>query len=113
MSARTLLLRSLRLVALLVQVALPSLGVVADARLELEALAQTTHVEAETHECDSRGHPPDCAICQYLRGAVLSAESRVFAFSGIVSSPLRHADYSPVPAGQRTLLRARGPPRLS
>ena len=113
MTARNALPRLIRLLALLVQVALPSLGVIADARLELEALAGTTHIEAESHECASRGHPSDCAICQYLRGPVRLEEAHEPVLAAVPSPPPATAQASPVRAGQRTLRLARGPPHLS
>ena len=58
--------RVLRLLALLVQVALPAAGGIADAHLEVDSLARV-HVESATHDCDERGHPELCAICHFLR----------------------------------------------
>lgn len=107
------LLRSLRFVALLIQLALPSLGVVADARLELESVAQPTHVESESHECDSRGHPPDCAVCHYLRSGILASTSRPLLIPGGVEAAPTAASQVVVHAGQRFHLPARGPPQFS
>ena len=110
---RSPLLRSLRLLALLIQIALPSLGVVADARLELASVGQQTHVESERHECDARGHPPDCAICHYLRGGIAAAGTRpiVPIPSGIADRP--STDAAAPHVGPRLLLPARAPPRFS
>ena len=72
MDSRSTLLRSLRLLALLLQLALPSLGVVADAHLEVASSDDRIHVESDTHPCEERGHPEHCAICQFLRGAIVT-----------------------------------------
>lgn len=107
------LLRLARLLALLLQVAIPTLGVVADARLELDSLAQPLHVESESHECDSRGHPPDCAVCHYLRGVTVAHGTRAVVLIASISRSLPTSHAYPVTAGQRLIRPARGPPHLS
>lgn len=74
MSAGTPFVRTLRLLALLVQLSFPGLATLADARLEREAAAEPAHVESQSHDCDAERHPADCAICQVLRGAVVAPE---------------------------------------
>lgn len=64
-------LRFLRLLALIVQLAVPALATVADARLDLAGIDQPTHVESESHDCEPRGHGQDCALCQYARSVGL------------------------------------------
>jgi hypothetical protein len=106
-------LRTLRLIALLIQLALPSLGAVADAHLELESVAQPTHVESQSHDCDSRGHPPDCAICHYLRSGIVASGSRPLLLPD-GEAPAIAAAAAPTPrAGQRLHLPARAPPLFS
>jgi hypothetical protein len=113
MAYRTPLVRTLRLLALLIQLGLPSLGVVADARLELASVGEPMHVESEGHECHSRGHASDCALCQYLRGAPLAEPSREGPLSVAVASLIVPAEAPPARAGQRLALPARGPPLFS
>ena len=60
-------LRCLRLLALIVQLSVPALATVADARLDIAGVDQPTHVESEGHDCQPRGHAQDCALCQYAR----------------------------------------------
>jgi hypothetical protein len=113
MNFRSSVLRALRLLALLIQIALPALAAVADARLEIDALTDETHIESQSHDCDSRHHPEDCALCQFLRSPVLAGASSgghplaasPTAISARASSPARTL--------QRTLPLPRGPPRLS
>lgn len=102
------------LLAVLIQVLAPALASVADARLEAESVAATTHVESREYPCGSVGHPAACALCQFLRtGAVEPAaggfapapapDSRCAAAPPTVAASFRGAA-SPLP---------RAPPALS
>jgi hypothetical protein len=106
-------LRCLRLLALIVQLAVPALATVADARLDLAGIDQPTHVESESHDCEPRGHGQDCALCQYARSiglperpaALLPVSDRVTRIEA--AAPIRSAldrAAHPLP---------RGPPRFS
>lgn len=68
---RLTLLRSVRLLAAIVQIVVPGLVVSADAHIDHQRLVQPTHIEAAGHDCQSRGHPLDCAVCQFLRTAAV------------------------------------------
>jgi hypothetical protein len=106
-------LRTLRFLALLIQLALPALAGVGDARLEAAAAAEPTHVESADHDCHYRGHPADCAVCQFLRAIPLVAGAPVDTPAATVAV-VPSAD-ALLPGGRSSLLRPlpRGPPRLS
>lgn len=113
MTAKPSLLRALRLLALIVQLALPSLGVIADASHGEDLLGSRVHVEPEGYDCSERGHSEHCALCQFLRTPVLAGNP--------VHEPLAEAPRSstspaePASAGTRQRLPSlpRGPPLLS
>lgn len=113
MTAQPSLLRALRLLALIVQLALPSLGVIADASHGEELLNSRVHVEPEGYDCSERGHSEHCALCHFLRAPVLAGNP--------VHEPVGDAARSwsppsdPVSAGTRERLPSlpRGPPLLS
>jgi hypothetical protein len=106
-------LRTLRVLALLIQLALPALAGVADARLEAAAAAEATHVESADHDCHTRGHPADCAVCQFLRTIPLTAGAPVEPPATTVA--ILPPGNTLLPGGRSPVLRPlpRGPPRLS
>ena len=65
---RTGLTRALSRVTLLLQLLLPTVVSVADARLERDALSAraVSHVESKTGKDCPRAHKADCALCQHL-----------------------------------------------
>lgn len=62
------LARALSRVTLLLQLLLPTVVSIADARLERDALSARaySHVEATTGKDCARAHKADCALCQHL-----------------------------------------------
>ena len=55
-----------RLLAALVQLALPGAAAWADARLDSAGAHAAAHVESHTTSSCARIHPPDCALCHFL-----------------------------------------------
>lgn len=102
--------RVLRFLALLVQVALPAAGGIADAHLEVDSLDARVHVESTTHDCDERGHPELCAICHFLRTtpAPTTSQAAAVALSGTVASPAADVVLEGIRRQTRSL--PRGPP---
>jgi len=68
MRRSTALTRALSQVTLLLQLLLPTVVAIADARLERDATSARaySHVEATTGEDCARAHKADCALCQHL-----------------------------------------------
>ena len=62
------LTRALSCVTLLLQLLLPTVVSIADARLERDAMTARaySHVEATTGKDCARAHKADCALCQHL-----------------------------------------------
>lgn len=62
-------------VTLLLQLLLPTVVSIADARLERDALSARaySHVEATTGEDCARAHKADCALCQHLTTPIAKA----------------------------------------
>ncbi len=62
------LARALSRVTLLLQLLLPTVVSIADARLERDAMSARSysHVEATTGKDCARAHKADCALCQHL-----------------------------------------------
>jgi hypothetical protein len=62
------LMRAFSRVTLLLQLLLPTVVSIADARLERDATSARayTHVEATTANDCARAHKADCALCQHL-----------------------------------------------
>ena len=65
------LMRVFSRVTLLLQLLLPTVVSIADARLERDAMSARayTHVEANTGKDCARVHKADCALCQHLTTA--------------------------------------------
>lgn len=68
MRRSTSLTRALSRVTLLLQLLLPTVVAIADARLERDAMSARaySHVEATTGKDCARAHKADCALCQHL-----------------------------------------------
>lgn len=104
MRTHSLALRLVWLCLAALHLAVPGAAELADARLVAETLAQGTHVESESHDCTTGGHPEQCAICQFLLSpadppadvATVSLP-RERAVAGAHPQPERAA--RPVPAG--------------
>jgi hypothetical protein len=62
------LMRAFSRVTLLLQLLLPTVVSIADARLERDALSAraVSHVESKTGKDCPRAHKADCALCQHL-----------------------------------------------
>ncbi|HEX6068871.1 MAG TPA: hypothetical protein VFZ18_03590 [Longimicrobiaceae bacterium] len=106
-------LRFLRLLALIVQLAVPALATVADARLDVAGVDQPTHVESESHDCEPRGHGQDCALCQYARS--MGLPERPAAPLLISDRSARTETAAPIRAALDRAAHPlpRGPPRFS
>ena len=109
MHRSTGLTRILWRVAALLQLVLPSVVSIADARLERDAMSARaySHVEATTGTDCVRAHPSDCALCQHLTTPLSKAEKPApplctaraempaVAFSGLWTDP--HAEPPTLP----------------
>ena len=114
MHRSTGLTRILWRVAALLQLVLPSVVSIADARLERDAMSARaySHVEATTGADCVRAHPSNCALCQHLTNPLSKAEkpapplcaARVVmpavAFSGTRADP--HAERPTLPRAPPT-----------
>jgi hypothetical protein len=58
--------RALLAAVAIVQMAVPVLAVVADARLIADGGAPQVHIEEHTHKSCRPVHPDDCVLCQFL-----------------------------------------------
>ena len=76
MHRSTGLTRILWRVAALLQLVLPSVVSIADARLERDAMSARaySHVEATTGTDCARVHPSECALCQHLTTPLSKAD---------------------------------------
>jgi len=59
-------MRAFRLLAALLQLALPGAAAWADAELDAAGAHATAHFESHTTSACARIHPPDCALCHFL-----------------------------------------------
>ena len=59
-------MRAFRLLAALLQLALPGAAAWADAELDAAGAHATAHFESHTTSACERIHPPDCALCHFL-----------------------------------------------
>jgi len=75
MRRSTSLTRALSYVTLLLQLLLPTVVSLADARLERDAMSARaySHVEATTGKDCARAHKADCALCQHLTTPIAKA----------------------------------------
>jgi hypothetical protein len=109
MHRSTGLTRILWRVAALLQLVVPSVVSIADARLERDSVSARaySHVEATTGMDCVRAHPSDCALCQHLTTPLSKAakpapplcaaraEMPAVAFSGTRTDP--HAERPTLP----------------
>src|SRR5690606_18009388 len=113
MTARIPLLRGLRLLALLLQLALPSVGVLADARLEVEAATSGWHVESQDHDCRTPAHSEHCVLCQSLRAPLLLSADVQPAVAADPSPRIPPARFASSRSRELVPTLPRGPPLLS
>lgn len=113
MHSPSALTRTLRFAALLLQLLLVTVGGLADVRLELEAMEAQLHMESPDHECDERGHPEECALCQLLRAPLIVPESGSPALAVETAVPVVVAGSERVQRYHRSPSLPRGPPHLS
>ena len=66
MRRRSLRVRALWLLAVVLQVGLPAAAAAADAELDAAGAHAAAHVESHTTSACTRIHPPDCALCHFL-----------------------------------------------
>ena len=103
--------RALSRVTLLLQLLLPTVVSIADARLERDAMSARaySHVEATTGKDCARAHKADCALCQHLTTPLAKAAKaappiyagqceRPAVASG-AARPTRHAQRPSLPRG--------------
>lgn len=107
------LTRTLRFAALLIQLLLVTAGGLADVRLELEAMEAQLHMESPDHECDERGHPEECALCQLLRAPLVAPANASPALAVEAALPVVVAAAHPAHRYHRSPSLPRGPPHLS
>jgi hypothetical protein len=79
MKRRTPLLRSLALVWAALQLAMPAVSSLADARLAAAAGEPVAHVESTTTSTCPVIHAPDCGICRYLSSAAPASDAAAVA----------------------------------
>src|SRR2546422_11747814 len=114
MHRRSLPVRALWLLAVVLQVGLPAAAAAADAQLDAAGAHATAHVESHTTSACARIHPPDCAIC-HLLGAPFTAR-RAAALRLAISDARATRPVEPVPvrsALARLFPPPRAPPALS
>ena len=111
MRRSTSLTRALSHVTLLLQLLLPTVVSIADARLERDAMSARaySHVEATTGKDCARAHKSDCALCQHLTTpSAKSAKAEPPVYAGRserpvvafgVSRPSAHAQRPALPRG--------------
>ena len=102
------------LLAALLQLALPGVAAVADARLDAAGSHATAHVESHTSNSCARIHPPDCAVCHFLTAPALTARAMLLR----LDAAAREAPRPVGPTGTAHALarphpQPRAPPALS
>ena len=107
------LIRTLARVTAVLQLLLPTVVSIADARLERVAMSARaySHVEATTGKDCARAHKSDCALCQHLTTpSAKSAKAEPPVYAGRSERPAVAFGVSrPSARGQRPAL-PRGPP---
>ncbi len=102
------------LLAALLQLALPGVAAVADARLDAAGSHATAHVESHTSNSCARIHPPDCAVCHFLTAPALTARPSALRLAVDDGWRLRRADPAGLPHPlARPHPHPRAPPLLS
>src|SRR2546426_1801469 len=96
MHRRSLPVRALWLLAVVLQVGLPPAAAAADARLDAAGAHATAHVESHTTSACARIHPPDCALCHFLSAPF--AGHRAAALRPATSDARATRPVEPVPA---------------
>ena len=114
MPKRSPVVRACWLFAATLQLTLPGVAAVADARLDIAGAHATPHFESHTSTSCARIHAPDCAVCHFLTAPALTARSGALRLDIADGAPLR----VPCPADLPRLLarphpQPRAPPSLS
>jgi hypothetical protein len=94
-----------------VQIALPTVAVVADASASAAGLAAHAHVEDRSHRACVPVHSADCVLCQYLNGLATPANGALPAAEiALVATPPARAFVEPRAVELRGLSNPRAPP---
>ena len=113
MHRSTSLTRALSHVTLLLQLLLPTVVAIADARLERDAMSARaySHVEATTGKDCARAHKADCALCQHLTTPIAkSAKSEPPVYPGRSERPAVAFEVSRASAHDQRPSLPRAPP---
>ena len=113
MRRSTGLMRAFTRITILLQLLLPTVVSIADARLERDAMAARaySHVEANTGQDCARAHKADCALCQHLTTPGTKASKPAMPVStGRTELPACSLDLARVTADARRPSLARAPP---
>lgn len=105
--------RAMALLVALVQLLVPSLVGVADARLEsaTRRAAPVAHVEAHGSPHCARVHPTDCALCQAVATTAAPARAACPLPAAVAAAlPARVARLGSAAGGRLLLARSRAPP---
>jgi hypothetical protein len=87
--------RSFAALWVVLQFALPAVALLADTRLERDAVrSRGTHIESATTSSCRRVHPDECALCQCLSRAAAASQS---AGLPAIAHHVRPVATSPVP----------------
>src|SRR2546426_7350796 len=114
MHRRSLPVRALWLLAVVLQVGLPPAAAAADAQLDAAGAHAAAHVESHTTSACARIHAPDCALCHFLTAPALTGRAMPLRLDVAASRAARPP--APVPfrgARDRFLPPPRAPPTLS
>src|SRR5512147_3035654 len=104
--------RALSHITLLLQLLLPTVVSIADARLERDALSARaySHVEATTGTDCARVHKADCALCQHLTTpGAKAAKPALPTSAGERETPAQSVGVAPVTADARAPSLPRAP----
>ena len=82
-------MRAFSRVTLLLQLLLPTVVSIADARLERDALSTraVSHVESKTSKDCPRAHKADCALCQHLTAPFAKSAKSALPISVAQAAP--------------------------
>jgi hypothetical protein len=102
------------LLAAALQLLLPGIAAVADARLDAAGAHATAHIESHTAKSCTRIHSPDCALCHLLTAPALTGRAMLLRLEVAARQAPRPVD----PAGTAHPLarphpQPRAPPALS
>ena len=113
MSPRRGLLRGLVLLWAVLQLAVPTLAVAADAAATSASIGAHAHVEATTDKSCIRVHDAECVFCQFLSAGAAPAASPVPDLPTIIEIPQAFEELAaPRRAAMRGVAIPRAPPAV-